>query len=316
VQIPPALGAAEDAGRKAMWLSLLVGLGMLAAKCVAWWLTGSAAILSDAIESVIHVLAVGFAAYSFNLGARPANTHFPFGYERIAFFSAGFEGALIILAALSIIYSAVHKWLTGLELERLGSGTLIIAGAGLVNALLGWHLIRTGRRANSIILEANGKHVLTDSWTSLGVIAGLVLVLTTGWRPFDPIFAIGVALNILGSGGKLVWRSVAGLMDYAHPEIDRRLTQAMDKLCRELGIEYHELRCRHTGYRLIVMVHLLFSFETPIGRAHRLATEVERRLSLTLGEPVELVTHLESLEDHGEVHDAGSPSDREQAQDS
>jgi len=299
-----------------MRLSLLFGLGMLAAKSLAWWLTGSAAIFADAVESVIHVLAVGFAAFSFYLGARPANTHFPFGYERIAFFSAGFEGALIMLAALSIIYSAVAKWLTGLELERLGIGTLIIAASGLVNALLGWHLIRTGRKTNSIILEANGKHVLTDSWTSLGVVAGLSLVLTTGWRPFDPIFAIGVALNILGSGGKLVWRSVAGLMDYAHPEIDRRLTKAMDNLCQEFGIEYHELRCRHTGYRLIVMVHLLFAFETPIGAAHRVATEVERRLSLLLGEPVELVTHLESLEDHSEVHDASSSANRQRDRDS
>jgi cation diffusion facilitator family transporter len=297
-------------GRLAMHLSFITGLAMLAGKVYAYWITGSAAIYADAAESVIHVVAVGFAAFSFHLSAKPASARFPYGYERIAFFSAGFEGSLIIIAACSIIYSAVQKWLTGLHLASLGLGTGIVAAAGAINAVLGWYLIRTGRRTNSLILEANGRHVLTDSWTSAGVIVGLCLVLLTGWLPFDPIFAIAAALNILYSGGQLVWRSIGGLLDYSSPNTSQRLQNALDRLCRERGIEYHNVRFRSTGYRLIVVVHLLFPYATALGLAHRLATEIESELPGLLGEPVELVTHLESLEDHGAVHASGEPLNR------
>ena len=286
----------------AMGLSLVVGVLMLAGKSAAFLLTGSAAILSDAIESVIHVAAVAFAAFALWLSLKPANPRYPFGYERISFFSAGFEGALIVLAAVTIIYSAVRKWITGFELEHLGTGTLIVFAASLVNALLGWYLIRTGRRTNSLILEANGKHVLTDSWTSFGVIVGLLLVLATGWKHFDPICAIAVAANILWSGGDLMRRSVSGLLDYSDPKVEQDLQTKLDALCAELGIRYHALRFRSTGYRLIVHIHLLFPFDTPLGRAHQLATELERRLPGCLHTPAEIVTHLESEEDHEVVH--------------
>lgn len=282
---------------------------MLAGKLFAWWLTNSAAIYADAAESVIHVFAVGFAALSFHLAARPATPRFPYGYERLAFFSAGFEGALIILAALSIIYSAVRRWIEGLHLESLGIGTAIVAAAGALNALLGWYLLRTGRRTNSLILEANARHVLTDSWTSAGVVLGLLLVLWTGWLPFDPLIAIAAALNILFSGAKLVWRSIGGLLDYSSPKTCERIHAALDQLCRSHGIQFHDLRFRSTGYRLIAVVHLLFPFDTPLGQAHAIATDIELRLPSVLGEPVELVSHLESMEDHADVHAA--PSNRE-----
>ncbi|HSP91569.1 MAG TPA: cation diffusion facilitator family transporter, partial [Vicinamibacterales bacterium] len=161
----------------AMRLSLAVGVLMLLGKVSAYLLTGSAAILSDALESVIHVLAVGFAAFSLHLSAKPADRKFPYGYERIAFFSAGFEGALIVLAAVSIIWVAADKWVHGLEIERLGTGMLLVVAASVVNGALGWYLVRTGRRTGSIILEANGTHVLTDCWTSVGVVGGLCLVM-------------------------------------------------------------------------------------------------------------------------------------------
>ena len=208
--------------RFAMRLSLIFGVGMLVGKSAAYFLTGSAAILSDAAESVIHVVAVGFAAFSLRLSTRPADDRFHYGYERITFFSAGFEGAMIILAAVYIIIAAIEKWRAGLHLQNLGWGTLFVLAASVINALLGWYLVRTGRKNHSLILEANGKHVLTDSWTSFGVVAGLGLVLATGWKPFDPLCAIVVAVNILWSGGHLVWRSVRGLMDYSDPEVGPR----------------------------------------------------------------------------------------------
>jgi len=291
--------------RFAMRLSLGFGAAMLAGKVGAYVLTGSAAILSDAVESIIHVIAVAFAAWSLALSARPADRRYPYGYERIAFFSAGFEGAMIVIAAVGIIVASVRKWLGGLVLEQLGLGTLIVAAAAGVNALLGWYLVRTGRRTQSIILEANGKHVLTDSWTSVGVIGGLLLVMATGWKPFDPIFAIAVALNILWSGAQLMGRSVGGLMDRSDPAVERALGEQLDALSSELGIEYHALRFRHTGQRVLVEVHLLFPYDLALGEAHRLATAVEERLPRGIGRDVEVITHLEALEDHHDVHRAG-----------
>ncbi len=288
--------------RFAMRLSLIFGVGMLLGKTVAYLLTGSAAILSDAAESVIHVVAVAFAAFSLWLSIRPADDKFLYGYERITFFSAGFEGAMIILAAFAIIYSAIHKWLHGLVLERLGLGTLLVLAASIINALLGWYLLHTGRKNHSLILEANGKHVLTDSWTSFGVVAGLSLVLLTGWKPFDPLCAIAVALNILWSGGQLVWKSATGLLDYADPAVGRKIRERLDQLCHEHSAEYHGVRFRMTGARLLIEVHLLFPHSTAVGEAHRIATLIEDKLPEGLEVPAEVLTHLESLEDHAAVH--------------
>jgi cation diffusion facilitator family transporter len=236
--------------------------------------------------------------------SRPANYKFLYGYERITFFSAGFEGAMIVLAAIAIICAAIQKWLAGLRLEHLGLGTLFVLAAALINAGLGYYLLRTGRRTHSLILEANGKHVLTDSWTSFGVVGGLGLVLLTGWKPFDPLCAIAVALNIVWSGGHLIWRSATGLLDYSDPEIGRTLRQRLDELCAELGVHYHGVRFRTTGNRLMIEVHLLFPHQTPVGEAHRIATQVEERLPEGLDIPAEVITHLESLEDHASVHQA------------
>src|ERR1035437_2408047 len=163
--------------RFAMRLSLIVGVLMLVGKVVAYLFTGSSAIFSDAAESVVHVVAVAFAVFSLWLSIRPAVPQFQYGYERIAFFSAGFEGAMIILAAGSIVVTAIQKWRHGLVLENLGHGVVLIVVAGILNAVLGWYLLRIGKRNHSLILEADGKHVLTDSWASFCVVAGLLLVM-------------------------------------------------------------------------------------------------------------------------------------------
>lgn len=285
-----------------MRLSLIFGLVMLAGKTTAYFMTHSAAILSDAAESVIHVVAVAFAAFSLRLSTRPAAPQFLYGYERITFFSAGFEGAMIILAAIVILVAAIEKWIAGLRLEHLGAGTLLVLMAGILNAGLGYYLLHVGRRTKSLILEANGKHVLTDSWTSFGVVAGLGVVLLTHWKPFDPLVAIVVAVNILWSGGHLVWRSAVGLLDYSDPGAGRQIRDKLDAICADLAIQYHGVRYRTTGYRQIIEVHLLFPHSTSVSEAHRLATILEERLPAELGMPAEVVTHLEALEDHAEVH--------------
>jgi cation diffusion facilitator family transporter len=194
----------------AMRVSLIVDLAMLIGKVTVYLLTHSVAIFSDAAESVVHVIAVAFAWFSLRLSTRSASPQFLYGYERITFFSAGFEGAMIVVAAVAILYESIRIWITGLQLERLGTGTALVLLAGAVNAGLGYYLLRVGRRTNSLILQADGKHVLTDSWTSFGVVGGLGLVLLTHWKPFDPLVAIGVAGNILWSGGRLVGTRPSG----------------------------------------------------------------------------------------------------------
>jgi cation diffusion facilitator family transporter len=286
----------------AMRVSLAFGVVMLIGKVTAYLMTHSAAIFSDAAESVIHVIAVGFASFSLRLSARPASHHFLYGYERITFFSAGFEGALIVVAAIAILFESIHEWIAGLQLQHLGLGVVLILMAGILNAGLGYYLIRTGRRTNSLILEADGKHVLTDSLTSFGVVGGLLLVLLTHWKPFDPLVAIAVAVNILWSGGRLVWRSAVGLLDYSDPEAGKRIRARLDTICSDLNIQYHGVRFRTTGYRQIIEVHLLFPCLTSVSEAHRLATVLEERLPNELGMPAEVITHLESLEDHADVH--------------
>jgi len=304
-QVP--LGKIEQQNRDArfaMWLSLFVGVFMLIGKVAAYLFTGSSAIFSDAAESVVHVVAVAFAVFSLWLSTRPAVPHFHYGYERITFFSAGFEGAMIVLAAGSIIVTTTQRWRHGLTIDNLGYGLVLILAAGVLNAFLGFYLLRTGKRNHSLILEADGKHVLTDSWTSFGVVAGLGLVMMTRWKPFDPLIAYAVAANILWSGGRLMWNSMRGLLDYSDPRIGHQIRNRLDFICEELGLQYHGVRFRTTGYRQIIEVHLLFPHTMLVGEAHRQATMLEERLTIDLEVPAEVTTHLESLEDHSEVHHA------------
>ena len=280
---------------------------MFIGKTYAYFLTGSAAILSDAAESVVHVVAVGFAAFSLWLSMRPPDESHPYGHEKVTFFSAGIEGAMIVLAALYIIYEAIHKWLHGLVLENLGTGTLFTVAATLINAALGFYIVRQGKRHKSLILVANGKHVLTDSWTSFGVIVGLILVMWTEWLPFDPILAILVALNILWSGGKLIRQSVGGLMDERDPVIEGKIRSALDAETKKRKLQYHEFRYRNTGSSLWVDLHLLFPKNTSIKLAHSLATEIEEATRSQLAFPVTFTTHLEPLEHHDEAHKPRKP---------
>ncbi len=285
-----------------MRLSLAVGFLMLAAKLFAYWITGSAAILSDAAESVVHVVAVGFAAYSLWLSLKPPDRSHLYGHDKITFFSAGFEGAMIVLAAFYIIFVSIQKWIAGLHLENLGLGTVLILVLGLINGALGGYLIWAGKKRGSLILEANGKHVLTDCWTSFGVVVGLTLTLFTGWLPFDPIFAIFVALNILWTGGNLIRRSVGGLMDEVDAKTQARILNVLTEMTSNAGVEFHGLRHRNAGNTIWVEFHLLFPNATSLQAAHELATQIEERIDSELGSRAEVISHLETTEDHDRVH--------------
>jgi len=286
----------------AIRISLTVGFLMLAGKSYAAGITGSAAILSDAAESVVHIVAVGFAAFSLSFSLKPADVSHPYGHEKIAFFSAGMEGMMIVIAAVYIIIVAVSRWLAGLQLQNLDIGAGYVGAAAVVNAGLGGFLVWQGKRHNSIILVANGKHVLTDSWTSFGVVGGLGLTLWTGWLPFDPILAILVALNILWSGGKLLRQSVGGLMDEADPHLEQKLRSLLDAETSKRGLGYHELRYRVMGTSLWVDFHLLFKNNASIEDAHQKATEIEAAIKSSIGRPVTTVSHLEPREGHDRIH--------------
>ena len=285
--------------KRAMNISLMAGIAMLFLKWSAFLLTGSSAIFSDASETVVHIFAVAFAAYSLRVVYRPPDEDHHFGHDKISYFSAGFEGGLIVLAAIVIIYTAIEKMITGIELEQIGLGTTLVGVAGAINALLGWYLVRVGRQTSSLILVANGKHILTDAWTSFGAILGLTVVILTDIKIFDPLMAIFFAFNILYEGGKLVQKAVRGLMDKTNPELEEKARHTLDTFCTGHGITYHKLRLREGGAIVYIDFHLQFPDETTIQSAHDIATEAEQAVGEAMNRPADVFSHLESFSSEG-----------------
>lgn len=288
--------------RRASWISFWIGVLMLGVKLGAWWLTRSSAILSDAAESVVHVGAVAFVVYSLRLALKPPDDDHPYGHAKISFFSAGFEGGLISIAGVFILYQAIRQWINGFEPHHLGIGTALTVVALLINGWLGFYLLKLGRKRESLILVANGKHVLTDAWTSIGVLAGLGLTWSTGWMGFDPICAILVGLNILWSGARLMWESANGLMDRADPEIQSALVKRLDSVTEREGITWHQMRHRHLGDGHWVDFHLVFDDETTVRDAHAIASRIEAEVRDEIGPSTTVTTHLEPAEDHERIH--------------
>lgn len=286
----------------AIRLSFAFGILMLAIKWYAYHLTGSTAILSDAAESIIHVIGVGFAVFSLWYIFQPADEAHTYGHHKISYFSAGFEGALIILAAIFIIFISIKRLIFGIEISNLDKGTYFIFAASVINLFLGGYLVWKGKKSNSIILIANGKHVLTDSWTSFGVVGGLLLTWLTGWLPFDPIVAIAAALNILWSGGKLVRQSIGGLMDEGDKNVADSIKKILDKETISRGLKYHQLRFRESGNVLWIEFHLLFPKGTFLEDAHNIATKLESSIKINLNAQANITTHLEPLELHDAIH--------------
>lgn len=279
---------------RAMSLSLAIGVGMLVAKWIAFLLTSSSVIFSDAAESVVHIIAVWFAWYAIRVTERPPDEDHHYGHDKIGFVSAGVEGGLICIAALVIILSAVDKLLHGVTLEHVGVGTTITAGAGIVNAVLGVYLVRTGKRRGSLVVEANGQHVLTDAWTSAGAVGGLLLASWTNILWIDPIMAIVFGANIVREGVRLVASSVNGLMDRSDPELESRARSILDHECSTAPCSYHRLRVRLGGRGPHVDFHLAVPDEMTVLDAHSLATTIEEKLRKELGDNAEILTHLES----------------------
>lgn len=294
-------GHAQRLQHRALALSVVVGWILLVVKTTAYALTGSAAVLSDAAESVVHVLATSFAYFSLRLAQHSPTLRYPYGFDRITFFSAGLEGGLIVLAALYILWEAALGALKQRQPEQLGVGSLLTASVIVVNGLLGLYLIRLGKKTQNLIVEADGNHVFSDSITSLGALAGLLLVLVTGQWWFDPLLAAVVALNILKEGYKLVQRSVFGLMDGVDPHISQRVTAVVEEFCRLNHLGFHDLRCRNSGSILWVQVHLLFDDHVLLRDAHALATALEDHLRSVFGS-CQVITHLEIQGDHQAIH--------------
>jgi cation diffusion facilitator family transporter len=264
--------------KRAAIISLSIGIGMFVFKIGAYLITGSAAIFSDAAESVVHVLATGMALFSIILSSKPADDSHPYGHGNIEFFSAGIEGLLILIAAIFIIYESIGSIIAGPKLHQLGIGAIIITLASTVNLLLGNYLIRTGKKTNSLTLVADGKHVLTDSITSFGVIAAVLLVMLTDILLLDPIIAIVVALNILFTGWKLIRESVGGLMIEANPVTLKKLSDTLIHAKKDYWIDIHELRFWQSGDKLFIDFHLILPYYFNIKQAHDEENFIESEL--------------------------------------
>ncbi len=286
----------------AMRLSLVAGFVMLVLKVGAYLVTGSAGVLGDAAESVVHVAAVMFAAYSFSLVGKPADADHRYGHGKVEFFSAGVEGFLIIVAAVFICYEAVDHWIHYTAPAKMDTGVILIAATILINGALGAYLIWQGKRANSLILVSNGKHVLVDCWTSLGAIVGLGLVALTGWARWDSICGVLMGLNILISGYGLISRSVQGLMDVADPDLTEQLDKALIAETAKHNVTFHALRHRDAGSVHWVDVHFLFKGDISLREAHRTATLIEQGVHRSVNKQVVITSHLECEDDHDELH--------------
>lgn len=277
--------------------SLAVGIVLLVLKFGAWRLTLSAAVLSDALESIVNVVAAAFALVSIILAAKPPDTGHPYGHGKIEYFSAGFEGALIILAAIGIFKVGLVQIMTPHPLPSLDTGMLILLGASVANLLLGVALIRVGRRTDSLTLVADGRHVLTDVYTSVGVILGLLLVRFTGWLWMDGAVACVMGLNILLTGFMLIRQSFSGLMDAADPAIIERIAEVLTATRRPAWIDIHQLRAWRSGRTVHLDLHLSLPRDVTLEAAHDEARALEAALIDSFGGYASVVIHMDPCEE-------------------
>lgn len=288
--------------KQVMNASLAVAVVLLAVKVTASILTDSSAIYSDAAESVVHMLAVAFAAWALRLSHKPADDTHHFGHDKVSFVSAGFEGAMITAAAMLIFYQAGYQWLFGVKIERIGLGAVLTGAAALINLLLGLALVRVGKKQASTLVRANGLHVLTDVWSSVAVLIALGLIKLTGWTWWDPIAATLAAANICRTGFGLIRESLGGLLDASDPAMERRIRELLEQEARSRGMSYHHLRHRHSGRMHWVEFHLVCDDGLSVGNAHELATEIEASVAGLLQPHARVISHLEpkSAADHDE----------------
>ncbi len=284
------------------WLSIAAALTTMGLKAGAWLLTGSVGLLSDAMESMVNLVAALVALWALTIAARPADEDHEFGHGKAEYVSSGVEGALILVAALAIGYTAVRRLITPAPVESVGLGLAISVLASLINLAVALVMLRGGKRHGSIVLEADGHHLLTDVWTSAGVVVGLGLVWVTGWRWLDPVVALAVAANIVRVGVVLLYRSGNGLLDVAVSAKDRAALEEILNRYRHDGANWHALKTRQAGMRRFITVHVLVPGAWTIERGHDLCERLEAEMRATHPRTT-VFTHLEPLEDpraHGD----------------
>jgi cation diffusion facilitator family transporter len=269
--------------KRMLWAAVVVACITIALKTGAWWLTDSVGLLSDAMESLVNLASAVFGLMMVTIAARPADDDHPYGHHKAEYFSSGFEGILILVAALGIIWVAVHRLFDPQPIEQVGWGLALSVGSSALNGLLAWLMFRAARQHRSLALEADARHLVTDVWTSVGVVVGIGLVSVSGWLWLDAVVAIGVALNILKEGWSLVWRSSQGLMDEAlEPEVLADVQRVLDGFAHQRGeteiIRFDHLNTRKAGQRRFVDVHMHMPASWTLGRAAALRTSVEQAL--------------------------------------
>lgn len=278
------------------WLSIAAALITMALKAGAYWITGSVGLLSDALESLVNLTGAVLALIVLIVAARPADEDHAFGHSKAEYFSSGAEGTLILIAAVSIAYAAVQRLLNPQPLEQVGIGLAVSVAASLVNLVVALIIMRAAKTYRSITLEANARHLLTDVWTSAGVVVGVAAVAITGWLWLDPVIALLVAANIVWSGVGIVRSSVDGLMDASFiPEELAAMQGVLDRYTAQ-GIEFHAIRTRRSGARNFASLHVLVPGSWTVQHGHELLEQIETDLRAVVPN-LTVTTHLESLED-------------------
>lgn len=285
------------------WLSIATALATIVLKGLAWWLTGSVGLLSDALESFVNLAGALMALAMLSLAATPADQDHAHGHGKAEYFSSAFEGFLILIAAISIGYAAIGRLLHPQGLEDVGIGLAVSVAASVINLVTARILLGVGRQHNSITLEADAQHLMTDVWTSVGVIIGVALVWATGWLWLDPVIAILVAVNIVWTGWQLLRRSAAGLMDVSVPEETRLAIEAVLDRYRSEGLEFHALRTRQAGARAFATIHVLVPGDWTVQKGHDYSERIEADLRVAVPR-VHVTTHLEPKEDPVSLADA------------
>ncbi len=278
------------------WLSIGAALTTMALKAGAYWVTGSVGLLSDAMESLVNLAAAIVALIALTVAVRPPDEEHAYGHGKVEYFSSGFEGALILVAAGTIAYAAVQRLINPQPLEQVGLGLAISVVASAINFVVATILMRAGKKHHSITLEADAQHLMTDVWTSIGVIVGVAAVALTGWERLDPIIALLVAANIVWSGFQLLRRSALGLIDTGLLPEDMDKIEGVLNQYRIKDIKFHALRTRQAGMRRFVSVHVLVPGAWTVLDGHHLAEEIENDLRGALGGAI-IFTHIEPLED-------------------
>ena len=284
--------------RKFVYLSIFAAVATISIKLAAFLLTNSVGLLSDALESCVNLVAAVVALFMLTLAEKPPDKEHEFGHNKAEYFSSAIEGGLILLAAFSIIWSAVPRIIHPQPLENLGAGLLVAVGASLINLAVSIILVKNGKKNNSITLEADGKHLMTDVITSGGVFLGIALVKLTGWLLLDAIVAIGVAINIIRTGYLLIRRSASGLLDTAFPESEKeKIIQFLDNYNQQ-NIRFHALMTRQSGQRKFISFHLQMPGKWNISHGHKFAEKIEKEIrSLFPDAQTTVFTHLEPADD-------------------